>query len=35
MKLFLAVTDNTWFTYLSQLRPDEINFWQPGGREIN
>ena len=32
MKLYLAVTDNNWYHYLSQLNPDEINFWQPGGR---
>jgi putative restriction endonuclease len=31
MKAFLAVTDNDWFAYLSVLRPDEVNFWRPGG----
>lgn len=31
MKLYLAITDNNRFNYLSHLRPDEINFWQPGG----
>lgn len=29
MKLFVAITDSDWFTYLSELRPDEVNFWQP------
>jgi putative restriction endonuclease len=29
MKLFIAVTDSDWFGYLSELRPDEVNFWQP------
>lgn len=28
MKFYLAVTDNNWYHYLSQLHPDEINFWQ-------
>jgi putative restriction endonuclease len=31
MNFYLAVTDNDWFKFLSNLRPDEINFWQPGG----
>ena len=33
MKGFVGVTDNSWFTFLSQ-QPgiDEVNFWQPGGR---
>jgi len=34
MKLYVGVTDNHWFDYLAGLQPppDEINFWQPGGR---
>ena len=32
MKFFVAVTDTEWFNYLSQLKPEEVNFWQPGGR---
>ncbi len=32
MKIYLAVTDNQWFSYLAELQPDEINFWQPGGK---
>jgi len=28
MKFYLAVTDNNWYHYLSQIQPDEINFWQ-------
>jgi len=27
----LGVTDNEWFHFLSRLRPDEVNFWQPWG----
>ncbi len=30
MKLYVGVTDNEWFDYLSSLQPlDEVNFWQP------
>lgn len=29
MRLFVAITDSDWFGYLSELRPDEVNFWQP------
>ncbi|HET7546223.1 MAG TPA: HNH endonuclease [Usitatibacter sp.] len=31
MKLWIGVTDFGWFDQLSRLRPDEVNFWQPGG----
>jgi putative restriction endonuclease len=31
MRFFIGVTDNDWFNYLSNLQPDEINFWRPGG----
>ena len=31
MKFWIGVTDKRWFDYLSQARPDEVNFWQPGG----
>ncbi len=33
MKMFVGVTDNSWFKYLSKTRPDEVNFWQPSGRQ--
>ncbi len=29
MKYWVGVTDNRWFKYLSELQPDEVNFWQP------
>jgi putative restriction endonuclease len=29
VKLYVAITDSDWFNYLSELRPDEVNFWQP------
>lgn len=31
MKFYLGVTDNNWYKYLSQINPEDINFWQPGG----
>ncbi len=31
MRLFVAITDGDWFSYLSSISPDEVNFWQPSG----
>jgi putative restriction endonuclease len=31
MKIWVGVTDDDWFSRLSMLRPDEVNFWQPSG----
>ncbi len=31
MKLYVGVTDNNWFDFLSRITPDEVNFWRPGG----
>jgi putative restriction endonuclease len=31
MRLFIAITDGDWFSYLSSISPDEVNFWQPSG----
>jgi putative restriction endonuclease len=31
MKIWVGVTDEDWFTRLSRVRPDEVNFWQPSG----
>ena len=34
LKAFVGVTDNEWFAFLSNLPEiDEVNFWQPGGRQ--
>jgi putative restriction endonuclease len=35
MRAYVGVTDNDWFNFLSSL-PDvnEINFWQPGGKQL-
>jgi putative restriction endonuclease len=32
MKFYIGTTDYNWFHYLSQIRPEDINFWQPGGK---
>jgi putative restriction endonuclease len=32
VKFWVGVTDNEWYRFLSELQPDEVNFWQPGGR---
>ncbi|HOX15651.1 MAG TPA: HNH endonuclease [Smithellaceae bacterium] len=29
MKFWVGVTDNKWYKFLSDARPDEVNFWQP------
>ena len=31
MKFYIGVTDNNWYKYLSNINPEDINFWQPGG----
>ena len=32
MRIFLGVTDNEWYGHLSDLQPDEVNFWRPSGK---
>ena len=32
MRFYLGVTDNNWYRYLSHLQPEDVNFWQPGGK---
>jgi putative restriction endonuclease len=32
MKFYLGVTDNNWYNHLSRINPEDVNFWQPGGR---
>jgi len=35
MKLYVGVTDNEWFDFLSSHQPlDEVNFWQPSGESV-
>jgi putative restriction endonuclease len=33
MKFYIGVTDQNWFQYLTKVQPDELNFWQPGGKQ--
>lgn len=32
MKFYLGVTDTAWYNYLSKQNPEDVNFWQPGGK---
>jgi len=32
MKFYVGVTDNNWYNFLANSKPDEVNFWQPGGK---
>lgn len=32
MEYYLGVTDWRWYSYLSKKAPEDVNFWQPGGR---
>lgn len=32
MEYYLGVTDWRWYSYLSKNSPEDVNFWQPGGR---
>jgi putative restriction endonuclease len=32
MQFYIGVTDGDWFRFLSQLNPDEVNFWRPSGK---
>lgn len=34
MKIYVGVTDIDWYNYLSNIQPDEANFWQPGGKQV-
>ncbi|HOO60432.1 MAG TPA: HNH endonuclease [Candidatus Mcinerneyibacteriales bacterium] len=29
-RFYVGVTDNQWYQFLSEKRPDEVNFWRPG-----
>jgi HNH endonuclease len=31
VKIWVGVTDRNWFDYLTMMKPDEVNFWQPSG----
>ncbi len=32
MNFYIGVTDNDWFEFLRQCKPDEVNFWRPGAQ---
>ncbi len=31
MNFYAGITDFEWYSFLARQRPDEVNFWQPGG----
>jgi putative restriction endonuclease len=31
MKIWIGVTDKSWYEHLARLAPEEVNFWQPSG----
>lgn len=33
MNIYVGVTDDNWYSCLAENKPDEINFWQPGGKQ--
>lgn len=32
MKFYIGVTDTKWYNFLSKQNPEDVNFWQPGGK---
>ena len=32
--IYVGVTDGNWYNFLANSRPDELNFWQPGGKQV-
>ncbi len=34
MNIWVAQTDKNWFDFLSKLKPDEVNFWQPSPKRL-
>ncbi len=34
MRMYVGVTDTKWYQFLAKLKPEEVNFWQPGGRQV-
>jgi len=31
MKFYVGITDLSWYSYLADQKPDEVNFWRPSG----
>lgn len=34
MKFYIGITDSDWYNQLKVLKPEEVNFWQPGGNTV-
>ena len=34
MVMYVGVTDENWYSQLSEQKPDEVNFWNPSGRTL-
>ena len=34
MKYYVGITDSDWYNHLSNLKPDEVNFWRPSGKNF-
>ncbi|MDB5053377.1 MAG: endonuclease [Bacilli bacterium] len=34
MKMYVGITDSSWFNHLASIKADEVNFWQPGGKQV-
>lgn len=32
MRFYIGTTDFNWYNYLSSIEPEDVNFWQPGGK---
>ncbi len=32
MKYYLGTTDYNWYNFLTRINPEDVNFWQPGGK---
>jgi putative restriction endonuclease len=32
MKFYIGTTDYNWYNYLRKINPEDVNFWQPGGK---
>jgi HNH endonuclease len=33
MQIYVGITDPSWFAYLADQKPDEVNFWRPSGED--
>ncbi len=35
MRFYVGVTDNSWFQFLEESNPPEVNFWKPSGKAFS